>query len=120
MAKIVKLKIPLIFFSEFCPSNNSKPVLILIVTQEKRLGVNIWPIIGIIKPRSWPKLSGTYGMYKTTFTEKSVQCFLSTEQFFLLMKKYIIYCSTLNCSQFFKESRGKNLCQKQISSACVF
>ena len=61
MAKIVKLKIPLIFFSEFCPSNNSKPVLILIVTQEKRLGVNIWPIIGIIKPRSWPKLSGTYG-----------------------------------------------------------
>ena len=62
MAKIVKLKIPLIFFSEFCPSNNSRPVLMLIVTQEKRLGVNIWPIIGIIKPRSWPKLSGTYGI----------------------------------------------------------
>ena len=50
MAKIVKLKIPLIFFSEFCPSNNSRPVLMLIVTQEKRLGVNIWPIIGIIEP----------------------------------------------------------------------
>ena len=29
--------------SEFCPSNNSRPVLMLIVIQKKRLGVNIWP-----------------------------------------------------------------------------
>ena len=72
MAKIVKLKIPLIFFLEFCPSNNSRPVLMLIVTQEKRLGVNIWPIIGIIKPRSWPKLSGTYG----TWTDATLHRYL--------------------------------------------
>ena len=48
----------------------------LIVTQIKRPGINIWPTIGVIKPRSWPKLGGTYGIRSFLYQNKYLCCFI--------------------------------------------
>ena len=66
MEKILKWKISLIIFLKISTSINFRPVLMPIVTQEKRPGVNIWPNIGVIKNSKWVQLSETYGIYEMT------------------------------------------------------
>ena len=46
----------------FCHFDCKRPISMLTGFQEKKLGDDTWPRGGVIKPKSWCQLGGTYGI----------------------------------------------------------